>query len=433
MHDDLQNERLQNKRLQPDTSSASLHYLLLATVLLSLGSGLLTVLIPIGGELAGFSVTWIGGLGTLYYVGFIVGCLFLPGLISRVGHIRSFAAVAAVAASCTLVFVLAVTPLAWLALRAVIGFCFAGLFMVVESWMNDQVVSETRGRVFGLYMVAGWFGIVGGNLLFSVDSPTAFSLFALASIAISVSLVPIALTTGAVPTVPAPAGVHLGKLYRIAPVGLVGCLAAGVANGAFWAFAPVFAQARSDSSLGVSLFMAAAVLGGALSQWPIGTLSDRIDRRWMIAGVSLVAAAAACLLLVYRAPLDPVLIGVGTIWGAAALTVYPLCTAHVNDRADPANFVKVSSRLLMAFGIGAVIGPLLAGVLISKTGITGLFALTAAIHVILAVFAVSRIRVLEPVAEDERATFAPLPPIGHGTQPLFELQESTQTEDHSPS
>lgn len=419
---------MHDERAGADTSSASLHYLLLATVLLSLGSGLLNILIPIGGELAGFSVTLIGGLGTLYYVGFIAGSLLLPALISRVGHIRSFAAVAAIAASGTLVFVLAVTPLTWLILRAVVGFCFAGLFMVVESWLNDQVGSETRGRVFGLYMVAGWFGIVGGNLLFSVDSPTAFSLFALASIAISVSLVPVALTTGAVPTVPAPAGVHLVKLYRTAPVGLVGCLAAGLANGAFWTFGPVFAQARSDSSLGVSLFMSAAVLGGALSQWPIGTLSDHLDRRWVIAGVSLVSAATASLFLLYRGPLDAMLIGVGAVWGAAALTVYPLCTAHVNDRADPGNFVKVSSRLLMAFGIGAAAGPLFAGVLISKAGITALFVFTAAIHIVLAVFAVIRVRILEPVADEERATFAPLPPIGHGTQPIFELQENTQAE-----
>jgi MFS family permease len=424
MHEDLQDERVGS-----DASSASLRYLLLATVLLSLGSGLLTVLIPLGAESAGFSVTMIGGLGTFYYVGFIVGCLLLPRLISRVGHIRSFAAVAAVAASGTLVFVLAVSPLTWVVLRAVVGFCFAGLFMVVESWLNDQAMSETRGRVFSLYMIAGWSGTVGGNLLFSVDAPTAFSLFALASIAISVALVPIALTTGAAPTLPAPAGVHIMKLYRTAPVGLVGCLAAGLANGAFWTFAPLFAQARSDSSLGVSLFISAAVVGGALSQWPIGMLSDHIDRRWVIAGVSLVAAASASLFLIYREALDFLVIGTGAVWGAAALTVYPLCSAHVNDRADPAHFVKVSSRLLMAFGIGAVAGPLLAGVLISKAGLTALFAFTATIHVVLALFAVNRIRILEPVAEKERVAFAPLPPIGHGTQPIFELQESTQA-DH---
>ena len=420
--------RLRHERFGGDTSSVSLQYLLLATVLLSLGSGLLNVLIPIGGESAGFSVTLIGGLGTFYYVGFIVGCLLLPAMISRFGHIRSFAAIAAVAASGTLVHALAISPLIWLILRAVVGFCFAGLFMVIESWLHDQVVSETRGRIFSLYMLACWFGIVGGNLLFAVDSPTAFSLFALASIAISVSLVPIALTTGAAPTVSAPTGVHLVKLYRTAPVGVVGCLAAGVANGAFWTFAPLFAQAQSDSSWGVSLFMSAAVLGGAMSQWPIGTLSDHIDRRWVIAGASLISAAAASSFLIYHDPLDFVLIGLGAVWGAAALTVYPLCTAHVNDRADPGNFVKVSSRLLMAFGLGAVVGPLLAGVLISKEGITALFAFTAAIHLVLAVFAINRILLTEPVAKEERVTFSPLPPIGHGTQPIFELQETAKVD-----
>jgi MFS family permease len=156
-----------------------------------------------------------------------------------------------------------------------------------------------------------------------------------------------------------------------------------------------------------------------------------LDRRWGIAGVSLVSAAAASLFLIFQEQLDFLLIGVGAVWGAAALTVYPLCTALVNDRADPVNFVKVSSRLLMAFGIGAIAGPLLAGFLISNTDIAALFAFTAAIHVVLAIFAVNRIRILEPVADEERATFAPLPPIGHRTQPIFELQESAQP-GHEP-
>jgi MFS family permease len=419
---------LPHERRGEDTTSVPLQRLLLATVLLSLGGGLLTILIPIGGESAGFSVAMIGALGTSYYLGFIVGCLLLPALISRFGHIRSFAAIAAVAASGTLIHILDVTPWTWLVLRAVVGFCFAGLFMVVESWLNDQVVSETRGRVLGLYMVAGWFGMVGGNLLFALDAPTGFPLFALASIAICVSLVPIALTTGAVPMVPAAAGVHIVKLYRTAPVGVVGCLAAGLANGAFWTFAPLFAQARSGSGLGVSLFMSAAVIGSAFSQWPIGKVSDHIDRRWVIAGVSLVSAAVALLFVGFHEPLDSVLIGIGAVWGAAALTVYPLCSAHVNDRANPAHFVTVSSRLLMAFGLGAIAGPVIAGALISKVGITSLFAFTAAIHMVLAAFTVYRITALEPVPEEERVAFAPLPPIGHGTQPIFELQESAQVD-----
>jgi MFS family permease len=174
--------------------------------------------------------------------------------------------------------------------------------------------------------------------------------------------------------------------------------------------------------------MSAAVIGSAFSQWPIGKVSDHIDRRWVIAGVSLVSAAVALLFVGFHEPLDSVLIGIGAVWGAAALTVYPLCSAHVNDRANPAHFVTVSSRLLMAFGLGAIAGPVIAGALISKVGITSLFAFTAAIHMVLAAFTVYRIRALEPVPEEERVAFAPLPPIGHGTQPIFELQESAQVD-----
>ncbi|MEZ5785718.1 MAG: MFS transporter [Xanthobacteraceae bacterium] len=410
--------------------AASLLCLLLALVLLNLGSGLLGVLIPIRGELAGFSILTIGGFGTSYYSGFVVGCLLLPALVSRFGHIRSFSAVAALAASAALLHAVTVAPLAWLVLRAAVGFCFAGLFMVIESWLNDQATSGTRGRVLGMYTAATWVGVVGGNLLFSLPSPDAFSLFALASIAISISLVPITLTTGAVPAIPEPASMSVVELYRTAPVGVVGCLAAGLANGAFWTFAPIFAQAHGNSSLEVSLFMAAVVIGGALSQWPIGRFSDRLDRRRIIVGACLVSAAAALLLMLQPDTVAPGLIGLGFVFGAFALSLYPVCVAHVNDRAHPKTFVKVSSHLLMAFGLGAIVGPLLAGVLISEAGISILFAFTATIHVALALFALSRIWMVKPVPDPERGTFAPLPPIGHATQPIFKLQEGAESDEN---
>jgi MFS family permease len=409
--------------------AVSLACLLLALVLLNLGSGLLGVLIPIRGNLAGFSIVTIGGFGTSYYLGFVVGCLFLPALVSRFGHIRSFSAIAALAASASLFHAFVITPLAWLVLRAAVGFCFAGLFMVVESWLNDQATSASRGRIFGMYTAATWFGVVGGNLLFSLPFPDAFQLFALASIAISISLVPITLTTGAIPTIPESSNIHPLELYRTAPVGVVGCLAAGLANGAFWTFAPLFAQARSETNLGVSLLMSVTVVGGALSQWPIGQFSDLFDRRRIVVGVCLVSAGAALLLMLRANTAAPGLIGLGVVFGASALSLYPICAAHVNDRANPKTFVKVSSHLLMAFGLGAIVGPLLAGLVIAETGIAMLFAFTAAIHMALALFAVSRIWMVKPVPDPERGTFAPLPPIGHGTQPIFKLKESAER-DH---
>lgn len=407
----------------------SLLYLLIATVLLEIGNGLLGVLVPIEGKLAGFSTVTIGGLGTFYYTGFVVGCMFLPRIVRRFGHIRSFSAFAAVASSAALLHTFAAMPSTWLALRAMVGLCFAGLLIVIESWLNNQAAQQQRGHVFGLYMAATWFGIVGGQLLFAIPYSQSFQLFALVAVAVSLSLVPVTLTTGAVPAIPQVMSINIAGLYRTAPVGLVGCLATGLANGAFWTFAPLFAQARSETSLGVSLFMSAAVIGGALSQWPIGRFSDHVDRRWVVAGVCLASAAAALLIILQPNGSVPLMLGLSVLFGASALTLYPLCVAHVNDRADPEAYIEVSSRLLMAFGFGAILGPFVAGFLIAAGGITNLFVFTAVIHVALAVFTFSRIRLVEPTPEPERTAFAPSPPLSHGTQAAVELQQTAEHED----
>lgn len=397
--------------------------LLLAVLLLELGSALQGVLIPIRGELAGFPTAIIGSLGTVYYIGFVAGCVLLPRTVRRFGHIRSFSALAAIAASTALLHALFVTPWAWLPFRMVIGLCFAGLFMVIESWLNERATPQTRGRILSVYMVATWIGVIGGKMLFSLATADAFDLFALAAIAVALSLVPIALTTGVVPAIPQPSRMTVQALYRIAPVGFLGCIAIGLANGAFWTFAPLFAQARSSSSLGVSLFLSACVLGGALSQWPIGRFSDHIDRRWVIVGVCLTSAAAGTLLAFEAEASDIILLILAGFFGASALSIYSLCVAHANDRADPATFVDVSSHLLLAFGIGAIIGPFLAGLLISQFGIVSLFVFTSGIHSVLALFVLVRIKVVASPPEPERVTFAAQPPISHGTQAVIELQE----------
>jgi MFS family permease len=404
----------------------SLLFLLIATILLELGNGLLGVLVPIQGERAGFSVVTLGSLGTLYYFGFVVGCMFLPRIIRRYGHIRSFAAFAALGSSAALIHALAVAPLPWLALRGVVGLSLAGLLIVVESWLNNQAVPQTRGHVFGLYMAATWFGIVGGQLLFAIPSSETFQLFAVVAIAISLSLVPVTLTTGAVPSIPQVTTINLVGLYRLAPVGLIGCLAVGLANGAFWTFAPLFARAWSGTSLGVSLFMSAAVIGGALSQWPIGRFSDRVDRRWVIAAVCLASAAVALSLLLGLAGSTLVFLGLTAVFGAFALSLYPLCVAHVNDRADPEASVEVSSRLLMVFGFGAIVGPFLASFLIAALGIASLLGFIAAIHVALGIYTLSRIMLAKPVPEPERTVFTPSPPLAHATQAVVELQQGVE-------
>ncbi len=391
--------------------------LIAAVVLLELGSGLQGVLVPIRGEAAGFATPVIGALGTTYYVGFVAGCLLLPRLVERFGHIRCYAALAAVSTSAVLLHALFVVEWAWLTLRLLFGFSFAGLFMVVESWLNDQTTSESRGRVLGTYMVATWIGVIGGKMLFAVETAQPLQLFSLAAIAIALSIVPVALTTGAVPSIPHPARLSLGELYRLAPVGLVGCFGVGIANGAFWTFSPLFAQAQTDTALHVSLFMSACVLGGMASQWPLGWLSDRVDRRAVILGAFVAAAAAGVVLAVQtRWVLPPsTMFILGGLYGAASLAIYSVCVAHANDRADPDAVVAVSSHLLFAFGFGAIVGPFIASLVIDRIGIGALFGFTAAVHAVLATFAAVRIRRAEPVAEAARTPFTPAPPAGQGT------------------
>jgi MFS family permease len=314
-----------------------------------------------------------------------------------------------------------VLPWAWLTFRLILGFCFAGLFVVIESWLNEQATPETRGRTFGLYMIITWLGLIGGKMMFSIAPPDDFLLFSLASVALSLSLVPVALTTGAVPQISQPTRMSIKELYRTSPIGLVGCVAVGLANGAFWAFAPLFAKAQLGSAIGVSLFMSACVVGSMLTQWPIGRFSDRTDRRLVILGVCLVAVLAGLLLLLMEDATQAQFVILAMLFGASSLSIYTLCVAHANDRADPASFVEVSSYLLLAFGLGAIFGPILASTIISEAGLKSLFAYTAGIHTALALFILFRIRVSEAIPESDRSVFAPHPPEAHGTQVIIEL------------
>jgi MFS family permease len=303
----------------------------------------------------------------------------------------------------------------------VVGFCFAGLFVVIESWLNEQATPETRGRTFGLYMVITWLGLIGGKMMFSIAPPSDFLLFSLASIALSLSLVPVALTTAAAPQIQQPAPMSIKDLYKTSPIGLIGCVAVGLANGAFWVFAPLFAQDRLGSAIDVSLFMSACVVGSMLAQWPIGRFSDRVDRRFVILIICLASALAGLLLLSISGPTRAQFLLLALFFGASSLSIYTLCVAHANDRADPTTFIEVSSYLLLAFGLGAIFGPIVASNVISEAGIGSLFAYTAGIHIALALFVFLRCRLGEPTPEPDRSVFAPHPPEAHGTQVIIEL------------
>ncbi|HSF11261.1 MAG TPA: MFS transporter [Nitrospirales bacterium] len=387
----------------------AISYLLLTVLFFKLGDGLQGILVPIRAQMEGFSLPSIGLLGTAFYSGLVIGCLFVPTLIQRVGHIRVFSGFAALAATAFLLHDFVTTVPVWLGLRMAIGFCFAGLYMAIESWLNDQATTHTRGRILGTYMLVSWVAVIGGKLLFAFMDPVGVFPFALVSMGICLAVVPVAFGTGPAPAPATEKPLRLRKLYRISPVGMVGSLSIGITNGAFWALAPIYAQSRGLAPLQIGLFMSAAVLGGALTQWPLGRWSDWIDRRRIIAGSCLTAALAAGALAMADQSHELIILILALVFGAGALPLYALCLAHANDFAPPESFIQVSRDLLMVFGFGAIVGPYLGAWFMTIGGPLGLFLFTGSIHLALTAYTLIRIWQRPPVPETEKTAFVSIP------------------------
>jgi MFS family permease len=399
----------------------SISALLLGASMLLWGNGLQGVLLPVRATIESFSTGTIGLIASAYSLGFVVSCRYAPRIVRRVGHIRSFAVLAAIGACVVLLFELVVHPLAWVLLRMLGGFCFAGLYMVIESWLNESAENSNRGQIFSIYMVINLSAVTLGQLVLPLGDPASFDLFAVTAIAVALALVPIGLTTSTAPQPIRQVQLRLGRLYRMSPVGLAGCFFVGLSNGAFGGLGAVFADSMGMSTTGIALFMSAALIGGALVQLPLGRLSDRIDRRQVIAmscsfamifGLALAAlgdghdGAPVLGLGWFTDSLRPwVLIATVALYGGFAYPLYGLCVAHTNDFVSREEFIEASSGLLLTWGIGASIGPLLAALAMEQIGLGGLFLYTALVHSSFALVTLYRITRREPVPAPERADF----------------------------
>ncbi|MCP5425013.1 MAG: MFS transporter [Gammaproteobacteria bacterium] len=400
-------------------SSFPFFSLLLGAAILFTGNGLQGVLIPVRASLENFSTGIIGLIATAYSVGFVISCYWAPHIVKRVGHIRTFAVLAAIAASTVLLLVLLPNPFLWIALRVVNGFCLAGLFMVIESWLNEKSTNINRGRVFSVYMVVNLGTVTAGQLLLPTADPGGFTLFAVTCIAITLALVPVGLTKSATPAPLEQVRLRVGYLYGVSPVGVMGSFFVGAANGAYLGLGPLYAQAAGLSLSGIALFMSATMLGGAVAQFPLGKLSDRVDRRWVITGLCFAASTAGAALALAGGLIGPwptgawafaptSLIGLAGIFGCFTFTLYSLCVAHVNDHVASEEFVEASGGLLLTYGIGASIGPLVAAWAMQTFNSGGLFAFTAGVHLAFCLFTLYRITQRAPATEEERGPFVQL-------------------------
>jgi MFS family permease len=364
----------------------------LTFAVLMAGNGLLTTLIPLRATLEGFPPEAIGLIGASYFAGMLAGTFASPVVVQRAGYIRAFAAYAAIAGTATLGFAVVVDPIAWLCLRVAIGFCFAGLLTIVEAWINAKATNEVRGRVLTLSNVVNFTGSLTGQQVLRFGDPRSFTLFSAVAAFVLISLVPMALTKADPPPPSSKGRVDIAGVFRASPIGVIAMLLIGLVNASFWSLAPVYVERLGGGRALVSDFMTAMILGSAIGPYPIGRLADRFDRRKVIIVVSA-AVAVIELALALVAPQGAALIGLAFVLGLGHPVLYPIVSAHTNDRAGRERMLVISSTLLFLYCVGGMIGPIAASSLMARFGDGWLFLWGAALHVLIAAFVAQRMTV----------------------------------------
>ncbi|NWH09466.1 MAG: MFS transporter [Alphaproteobacteria bacterium] len=401
--------------------------LLLATALFLSGNGLQGTLVPVRANIEGFSDAIVAILGSAYFLGFMLGCVAAPYLLQRVGHIRTFATFAAVTGIAALLHPILPYEWAWMVLRGSVGLAAAAQFTVIESWFHHQATNENRGRVISIYVVVNLGALIFGQYLFAMGAPETNERFSYVAMLILASTVPVALTLLPQPLALTAPNLRIAKLYRASPVGFMGNIAVGLANGPFWALAPLYVTALGFAKNEIAMFMGITIAGAAIAQWPLGRLSDAIDRRIVVAGAAGMAVVAGAI-LVYAALAgtrgDAFTLGLtyagGLMFGAFAFPIGSLCAAHLNDHVEKGDTTETAGAILFIYGAAAIVGPLIASGVIALFGMWTLFALTAFVHTGFLVFTLIRISARE--APPTREAYQPIPESGAG---LPRLAQST--------
>ncbi|MCC5886233.1 MAG: MFS transporter [Gammaproteobacteria bacterium] len=364
--------------------------LLISDALLLAGHGLQLTLLPLRGALEGLSDTEIGLTGSAYFLGFVAGCLITPWIVRRAGHIRSFAVLASGFSALVLMFDLLPIFWFWLLLRFVTGACISGLYMIIESWLNERATRETRGTVLSIYTIINLLMIVVGQQLVNLADPEATTLFAVAAILLSLAIIPVSMTTALAPAPLVRVKLSPRKVWRLSRVGVGGAVAAGLATGAFWSLGPLYAREVGMDTAQLTLFMSSAVLGGAALQFPLGRLSDHYDRRLVVLGAAIVGAGLSVALGLIPDLSGWLRIALAFFWGGTTMTLYAICLAHANDRARPEDFVMVGTSILLTFGVASAIGAPLAALTMGLMGGGGLFLFAGMVLALLALGVVRR-------------------------------------------
>lgn len=383
--------------------------LLFGMLLLLMGNGVQGTLLGIRGGLEGIDAAAMSLVMSGYYLGFLVGSRRAPVHISRVGHVRVFAALAALVSAAFILYAAAPVAWAWALLRILVGYCFAGIYVVAESWLNDAATNETRGKALSLYMITQMVGIISAQGILVLADPGGYIPFVVMSVLVSISVGPILLTAGHAPAFATSQRMSLRNLFRTSPLGCVGTFALGGVYAAIFGMGSVFGTAKGLTVAEISAFVAVIYLGGLVAQYPIGWLSDRMDRRGLILGLTAFGALATALATPFSDDYR-VLLVLGLVIGGVANPLYSLLIAHTNDFLAPAEMASASGGLLFINGLGAIAGPVVIGALMTRLGPDAYLGYLAVLFGVIATYAFWRsTRRLAP-AVAETAPYQPIAP-----------------------
>jgi MFS family permease len=381
--------------------------LLLGVMLLMIGNGMQGSLLGIRGTAGGFSTYEISFVMSAYFVGFLFGSKLAPEMIRRVGHVRVFAALGSLISAVLILYPVVPDWVSWAVMRGLIGFCFAGVYVTAESWLNNTATNETRGQAMSLYMMVQMVGIITSQALLNIPDPSGFVLFILPSVLVSLAFMPILLAATPAPVFDTIKPLGFRRLFRISPLGCAGMLLTGGIFAAMFGMAAVWGSMVGLSVTQITVFIAAMYMGGLIFQYPIGWASDRMDRRKLILGLSVTGSLV--MILSFALPLPyPVLVGSAMILGGVINPLYSLLIAYTNDYLTKEEMPAASAGMIFLNGLGAIGGPVVAGWMMAQVGPGGFFLLMGLLFGALALYAAWRMtrRASAPSA----GGFAPISP-----------------------
>jgi len=373
-------------------------------ILLMLGNGLQGTLVGWRANYEGFSSSTTGWIMTAFYIGILGASFLTTKLVKRVGHVRVFAALASLASAAVLAQALIIEPFTWGIMRLVTGFCFAGIFVIVESWLNERSDNQSRGMVLSIYLFISLGGLAGGQWIFNLGDPTGLTLFVIGSVLLSMALVPVLLTPTDAPEIKEYESMNPLKLFRLAPAGVASILLSSVAVGVMVGMGPVYAAEEGMSIARIASFMSIFLAFGAIAHIPLGWLSDRIDRRLVILGATFSAVLLSVVLVNIDAKTTLFIIVFGLL-GAMVMPIYSLGGAHTNDRLRPEQMANAGGTIVLFYGIGAAIGPITMGYIIKLFGNISFIYYLGFINLITGLLVLYWISQREAVPDEEQVDY----------------------------